>query len=323
MATTRMRHAGVAVLVGLVLLASACSGGDEAATTSDGDGADVGSHAVEDDAAPEATDAAPEAAADGEADGDALALGVSLDLGRQVIRTAMIELRFDDPRAAVRDITRLVERSGGFVAGADLRQADRVTGAGPEPPPDEGTMTLRVPADELTGTLAALEDLAAEVVSRSVDSEDVTEQYADVEAQLRNLRAFEAQLLELLEQVEEQDPEAGELITVFERIRGVREQIEQLQGRKQVLDDRIALATIDVRLGPARDPVTATATDWRPATVITDALATTVGTLQVVANVAIWLTLTALPVAAVVLGPIGLAMWALRRRRAVPSEHAG
>lgn len=242
---------------------------------------------------------------------DALqALEVGTPLGRKVVFRAHLSLEADDPQAAITDIRRAVERVDGFVATADVRRGDD----------DQlrGTLTLRVPSEQLDTTLGALRGIGDRVVDERIDSDDVTEEFADVEAQLRNLRALEVELLSLLAEVREKSDNAEQILAVFERVRQVRGEIEKLEGRRQVLDDLVSLATIEVSIEPTPSAAPLASEEWRPGDVARSAVRTTVAALRTVVDVAIWLTLTLVPVALVVIGVpllLALALRQLWRRR--------
>src|SRR5207249_2644267 len=85
---------------------------------------------------------------------------------------------------------RVADQYGGFVAGSTIRDAGDHR---------EANLTLRVPAQSLSLALADLRGLARTVTDESRSSQDVTEEYTDVESNLRNLRATETQLLALME----------------------------------------------------------------------------------------------------------------------------
>jgi hypothetical protein len=91
-------------------------------------------------------------------------------------------------------------------------------------------MTIRVPADSRTysNTLERLRGLSTKVVEESVSSQDVTEEFVDLESSLRNLRATEARLLALLERAQKVE----EVITVQRELTNVRGQIEKIEGRR-------------------------------------------------------------------------------------------
>lgn len=307
--TTRRPHrpVGVVMLLLAALILGACSG-DDAGDAATGVDTDEGGQEAPAPADGEHDDSGDDRASGG-SDGDVVSIGIPL--GRKVIRTADLELAVTDTADAVAQATTIAERSGGFVATADLVR---------EPGGQlVGDLTLRVPTGRLDATMTALEGLATEVLSKRIGSDDVTEEYSDIEAQLRNLRALETELLDLLAEIRDRSDSADEILRVFERIRQVRQEIETLSGRQQVLDDLVDLATLDLHLVPDTDAIPLADEGWSPGSVARDALRTTVGALQGLADVVIWLTLTALPILLVLTLPAALAWYAVRRWRRHPA----
>jgi hypothetical protein len=228
-------------------------------------------------------------------------------LGRRVIRTATLELESADPNRLAQEVARTVQARGGFVATSDLRRDDQGV--------LRGTVTVRVPSEGLDATLDELEALADHAPVRRVDERDVTVEAADLEAELANLTAYESELRALLGDVRETTSRPEDLLTVFERVRSVRSEIDQLQGRLAVLADQVSLATITVTIAPTRTVVAAADPGWAPGDTAREALASALRTLRGLADAAIWLTLAVLPVLAVFGLPLLAALWAWRHRR--------
>jgi hypothetical protein len=277
------------------------------------------------DAATVTTIAAAEEYRDAAADGEAV-VGVNLDVAedRKVIRQAQLQLQADDTRETFDRIVALVEGAGGFVSNAVVSPVE-----GEEDQPLV-TMTLRVPATELTEIMDAIKSAATEVISESQDAQDVTEQYVDLEAQLTNLQALEVELRALLTEVRQQpDADPDKLLRVFNEISIVRGQIEQIQGQLNYLDDVVALAALDVSLSPTPAVVPIVEDTWEPVEVARDALRSLVAGLQGMAEWGINFALYTLPMLILVLGPplvIGLVLyrrWRKRRPPAAPPTPVG
>ncbi len=234
---------------------------------------------------------------------------------RKIIQEAYLELTDDDTEGLFNRITSLVERTGGFVSSADLTRSD-----------DENRgpfidLTVRIPAGDMTSTLSSIEDLADEVTAKRIGSQDVTEEYADIEAQLRNLTALEEELLVILTEVREKSSsDANELLNVFERIRQVRDEIERLQGRQRLYDDLIDLATVEISLFPEVTGAPIVDEGWQPGEVVRDALRATVDAFQSIVDGLIWFALGVLPVIVVIGIPLVSIIWFWRRRSRRRSE---
>ncbi len=171
----------------------------------------------------------------------------------RVIRNGILTLVVQDPATAVHDIEQIIARiPGAFVASGAVRQAGD---------PQPTSLTLRVPVESFDQAMAALRALAEEVLAEQTTARDVTEEYTDLDARLRNLQAAETQLLTLLERADTVE----DLLKIENRLAEVRQEIEQLQGRLNVLIDRIALATIHVLLHAPPDLSVVVAAESLPA----------------------------------------------------------
>ena len=106
-------------------------------------------------------------------------------------------------------------------------------------------MTVRVPQDQFFTALERIETLG-EVQSKNVGSEDVSEQFIDLEARLRSTLREEESMLALLGR----SVTVSEVLAIERELARVRSEIERLQGQLNFLERRVALATISVFLSP-------------------------------------------------------------------------
>jgi hypothetical protein len=155
---------------------------------------------------------------------------------RKIIRNASLNLIVEDPEHAIARIQQIVAGvSGAYISNSDIRD------------PESGlptTLTLRIPSEEFDAVIDETKSLAAEILRDTVNSRDVTEEYADIDSQLRNLKATEEQYLLILTQAEDVE----DVLAVQDRLRSVRGEIEVLQGRINLLDNQIGLSTLTVVL---------------------------------------------------------------------------
>src|SRR5437899_4902286 len=97
---------------------------------------------------------------------------------RIVIRNAQMTLVVADAAPVVAKLTALASSAGGYVSESKQWREDGQLRA---------SITLRVPAQRLDETLATARKLATRVESETVDANDVTQEYVDLDAQVRNL----------------------------------------------------------------------------------------------------------------------------------------
>jgi hypothetical protein len=170
----------------------------------------------------------------------------ALIIDRKIVRTATIELTVDDVPGAVQRIETATAAAGGFVANSSITIEQQPPPVDPEEEQvirQRGTITIRVPAESyasVMSTLRGIVDDPADITSLTEDTSEVTEEYSDLQARLRNLEATEVQYLELLASAES----INDVLLVQDRLNSVRLEIEQVQGRIQLLDDLTSMATI-------------------------------------------------------------------------------
>ncbi len=160
-------------------------------------------------------------------------------IGDRIAREATLRLEVEAGAAAgtAETVREVAADAGGFVESSERSRAS-------------ATVTIRVPAERFDAVLERLEGLG-EVAGERVVSEDVSAEVVDVEARLRTWRSQRDSLLALMEET----TSVEESINVRSELVGVQERIEQLEGRRQLLADRVAMAAVTVDVfEPNDDP---------------------------------------------------------------------
>ena len=101
----------------------------------------------------------------------------------------------------------------------------------------------RVPVDRYTAFLADVTELGF-AESRNEDAQDVTEQFVDIEARLKNKRELEKRIITMLE---ERTGKLADVLEIERELSRVREEIEVMEGRLRYLADRTSLATVTIK----------------------------------------------------------------------------
>jgi hypothetical protein len=236
----------------------------------------------------------------------------SSQAGRYIIRSANVSLQVKDVREAMTRVQEVAALHRGFISDSSLE-----AGEGQTP---SATLTIRVPAARFDQALNALGGVGV-VRARQVSGQDVTVEFVDTDARVRNLKREEAELLKLLSRA----GRLSEVLEVERELSRVRGQIEQAQGRLRQLASQVDLATIQVSLAETVQQVTTS--PWQLGPVAENAwanaqreLAATVA--AVIAGV-IWFVAFVLPVglpALLLFLFLGWALrrWAVDRRQLVP-----
>jgi hypothetical protein len=155
---------------------------------------------------------------------------------RKTISTASISIEVELVREAVAQVRVIAESLGGFIEQMSVSGSDDHQRA---------FVNLRIPQDGFSVALERLEALG-KVRSQSLGSEDVSEQFIDLEAQLKSALRKEESLLSLLGKA----TNVSEILSIERELSRVRSEIERTQGRLNFLERRVELGTISVSLFP-------------------------------------------------------------------------
>ncbi len=151
---------------------------------------------------------------------------------RIIVRTVDMQVVVNDVAGALDGIADLAQELGGWVVSSDRSQKH------------QGFISVRIPADKLDGGILRLRELAFEVDSEVTSSRDVTDEYVDITARLKNFQATEEALLKLLDRADKVE-DALKVQTELTRIQG---EVERLQGRINFLEQTAAFSLVNVQL---------------------------------------------------------------------------
>jgi hypothetical protein len=221
---------------------------------------------------------------------------------RMIVYTVNVSLEVKDAEKAVNDITAIVSQNSGYIAAAEMARDSQGQ--------MRGTLTLRVPAESLDAVQKQIEAVGLKVLSRNRNSNDVTDQYTDLNARLTNLQATEVELRELLTTTRERTGKAEDILAVYNQLTQVRGQIEQIKGQMNVLSKTSAMATLTIALEPQVQVVAAES--WIPNQTAREALHALVQALQGLGSLAIWILFFFLPLGIVVVLPFVLVALLIR-----------
>ncbi len=169
---------------------------------------------------------------------------------KKVIRTAKLDLVVHDSRQAVDELKSITAQFHGEI--------DHIAISG------EGNnltaeMQVRVPADQLDAALARYKKAAVKVSTENVDAQDVTRQWVDEEARLKNLRETELQYRNILHSAHS----VKDVLDVTEKLNQVRGEIESADAEHRALAHNIAMSSVAITLRQegAGEPQ---GVDWHP-----------------------------------------------------------
>ena len=217
---------------------------------------------------------------------------------RMIVRTGEISLVVKDVVGTQNEVAQLAVSLGGYVV------SSRISG---EEEDRRGRISIRVPDEKFEQALAELRDLSVRVESESTDSQDVTEEYVDLQSRLKNAQATENQYLALLQKAENVE----DILRIYERLSQVRNEIEQIKGRIQYLERTSSMSLISVRLEPETTAKPLIRAGWNIVEIFKSGIRGLVIAGQIIGAIFIWLLIFS-PIWGTILGII---LWRLRKRK--------
>lgn len=215
---------------------------------------------------------------------------------RLIVKTGTLSMVVDNVAEAIAKITDYANSNGGFVVTSGISKF----GVAPT-----GNITIRIPVDVFDAGFEEVKNFG-EVEEQTVSGQDVTEEYVDLEAQLSNLKATEAQFLEIMKRA----VEIEDVLNVQRELTYIRGQIDSLEGRMKYLRESAAMSTLTVHLSTDASalPVIEDDDEWKPLGVIKDAIRSLIEVSKFFVNFIIWLVIY-IPLWLI----IGLVVWGIRR----------
>jgi len=159
--------------------------------------------------------------------------------GRRIVRNASIEMVVQHPAEVADRITVIAEKLGGYLVSAD--------GVGQNVP--TANVTVRVPVAHFEEARAEFHDLGVRIENEKFEAQDVTQQYVDQDASIRNLQAEEFQYLEILKRAND----INSMMLVAGKLSQVRGEIEKKQAEFNSLSHQTETVAIAVSLRTERE----------------------------------------------------------------------
>ena len=169
---------------------------------------------------------------------------------RKLVRTAVLDLIVNSPSRSSETIIQLTQAEGGYLVTSQVNGGADATSA---------SLSIRVPAAKFDELRTQIRKLGLRVESESLEAQDVTKQYVDQEARLRNLHAQEQQYLGILRKAST----VKDTLEVSDKLNEVRGEIEEKQAEFEALSKQVETVAINITLRAEAD-AQVLGLHWRP-----------------------------------------------------------
>lgn len=155
--------------------------------------------------------------------------GVAETQDRMLVWKARLSLEVGNISNSVAQAIAIAEKNGGYVE----YKSDDCDGF--------ASLKLRIPASAFTVAVGSVESLGS-ITSRYLENEDVTEQYVDIDARLKNRVVLRDRLRELLDKA----TEVKDILAIETELNRVQGDIDSMEARLKSLKGQVDFATLDL-----------------------------------------------------------------------------
>ena len=167
---------------------------------------------------------------------------------RRVIYVADIDVSVDDFSLFRRQLPKLVNEHGGYVATVTIDQFDPLDSRSSD---QCGTWQIKVRSSQFDSFIESLAKVGT-VVRHHQTAKDVSSEYVDLEARIVNKQKMETRVLEL---IDHSNRSLSEVVSLEKELSRIRGDIERMQGQLNLLKNRTEFATLTIFASQV-DPVT-------------------------------------------------------------------
>ncbi|MCX6735894.1 MAG: DUF4349 domain-containing protein [Candidatus Parcubacteria bacterium] len=222
---------------------------------------------------------------------------VSPIIERKLMQDGSLSLVVRQVEAAVSSLTNVAQNLGGRIDDVQYSNAKEFGRK-------RAVVTLRVPSVNFDSAMTQAKQIALAVESENISTRDVTEQFIDMQARLKNLKAEEEQY----QQIMQKTTDITDTLEVSQYLFDTRQQIEQLQGQMNYLSRQVDMSVITISLSSDPD-IDAANIVWNPMTTVKGAVQYFIRAFYWLIDAIIWGVLSFLPLVVVFGGIAFLFVW--------------
>lgn len=223
-------------------------------------------------------------------------------LNKKLIYRANVVMEVADYAKAQSEIRNLITLAGGYIMEFSEQESTHELG---------GTFILKVPASGFSSFLDRLEDIKPESLQQSIQGQDVSEEYVDLESRLKVKQATEERYLKFIDEA----TKTTQLVEYVNELERIQTEIEQIKGRMRYIDSNVSFSTIEIRVYQPEDNSLVQKNEAQ-APLLKRVQNALTGSIEVISVMLQWVVVIiagALPVLAIAV-VIGVLVWLVRRK---------
>jgi len=152
---------------------------------------------------------------------------------RMLIRNGRLEFETDDLAKTAENIQKAIRTHGGYLGSEQSYNYDTRQST---------TLNVRIPSASFDTFIADISKGVEKFDAKDISARDVTEEFLDVEARLKNKKELEARYQEILKQAKN----VKEILEIERELNTLRSDIESMEGRLKYLQNQVSLSSIQI-----------------------------------------------------------------------------
>ncbi|EFK59929.1 DUF4349 domain-containing protein [Sphingobacterium spiritivorum] len=154
---------------------------------------------------------------------------------KKIIKTGSVSVESRDVAKSKKDLDALVSKHKGFYEEETLSKGNSIASY---------NLNIRIPVQSYEAFIAELESGKDNITSKSIQSQDMTGQYYDLDSRLKSKKAYLQRYTELLSKARN----VKEILEIEEQIRVIQEEIDATAASLKSLNEQVAYSTLSVYL---------------------------------------------------------------------------
>lgn len=155
---------------------------------------------------------------------------------RKIIKTADIRFQVKDLKASTQRIETLAKQYNGLITNMNQTNSNYSI---------NNYLSIRIPSEQLDTFIAAMEVESIFTDYTRIQSQDVTEEYLDINTRLATKKAVRDRYVEILRN---KAKTVKDILAAEDKIRIIQEEIEAAEGRLNYLKNKTELSTINIEI---------------------------------------------------------------------------
>lgn len=156
-------------------------------------------------------------------------------LNKKLIYHANLNMEVEDYGKAQTEVRNMITLAQGYIIEFSENMSEYEQG---------GTFILKVPASGFSSFLNNLKKIESESLQQSIQGQDVSEEYVDLESRLKAKILMETQYTEFMKKA----TKSSDLVAFANELGSIQETIEKIKGRMRYIDQNVSFSTVELRL---------------------------------------------------------------------------